>query len=151
MPYVDQHTVLVDVPPDRAWDVVSHLGGDARFWTPQPLWRARGAVDRAIGGPGFRITGPGRALEVGDAVDFWEVVAVRPPARLTLRAATRLPGTVDLDVLVHPAGARTELGLRTTFEPAGTAGHAYWWSTVAAHRLTFERMTRRLATLVTSA
>ena len=37
--------------------------------------------------------------------------------------------------------------MRTTFEPAGVAGHAYWWSNLAAHQATFALMTRRLAAM----
>ncbi len=150
MAYVDQHSTLVDVPPDRAWDVVRRLGGDERFYAPRELWRLRGLGDRLLGGPGHRIAGPGRPLRVGDAMDFWEVVEVRPPSRLRARALTRLPGTAYLDVLVRAQGGRTELTLRTTFEPRGLLGHGYWWSTVAAHRATFALMTRRLASLVTA-
>jgi hypothetical protein len=151
MAYVDRHTVLVDATPDVVWSGVASLGGDPRFYAPRALWVARGLADGLLGGPGWRIEGPGRPLEAGDTMDFWEVVSVRPPARLRLRAVTRLPGTVYLDVFVHAAGARTELGLETTFEPDGLAGHAYWWATVAAHTATFALMTRRLATLVTTA
>lgn len=150
MPYVDQRTVTAATTPERAWEVVGSLGGDARFYAPRLLWWVRGAADGLLGGPGHRLTGPGRPLVEGDAMDFWEVVEVHPGTRLRLRAQTRLPGTAYLDVLVRPAGARTELTLRTTFEPAGLAGHAYWWSTLAAHQVTFALMARRLATLVTA-
>jgi hypothetical protein len=156
MAYVDRHTALAAVPPDRAWAVVRGLGGDARFYAPRPLWQARGLVDGLVGGPGWRIEGPGRPLEVGDLMDFWEVVEVRPPTRLRLRAVSRLPGTAYLDIEVHAhesadasaGGAGSVIGLVTTFEPAGLAGHAYWWSTVAAHTVVFASMTRRLAVLV---
>ena len=151
MPYLDQHTAHVDLPPDQAWAALLSLGGDERFYAPRDLWRARGVLDRLLGGPGHRITGPGRPLEVGDAMDFWEVVEVHPPTRLRVRAVTRLPGTAHLDVGVHPRGAGTELSLRTTFEPAGPAGHAYWWATVGAHTATFALMTRRLRALVLEA
>ena len=151
MAYVDRHTVLVDAPPDAVWTGVASLGGDPRFYTPRALWLARCVGDGLVGGPGWCLQGPGRPLEPGDAMDFWEVVEVRPPTRLRLRAVTRLPGTAYLDVFVHAHGGASELGLETTFERAGLAGHAYWWSTVAAHTVTFELMTRRLASLVTSA
>lgn len=149
MTYVDQHHVTVDVPPDRAWDVVCRLGGEPRFYTPRPLWQARGLLDGLIGGPGDRVAGPGRPLQVGDAMDFWEVVEVHPPTRLRVRALTRLPGTAYLDVGVRATGAGTELSLRTEFEPTGVAGHVFWWAELPAHTLVFERMTRRLAELVT--
>lgn len=151
MAYVDRHTVLVDATPDVVWAGVASLGGDPRFYAPRVLWVARALADGLLGGPGWRIEGPDRPLETGDAMDFWEVVDVRPPTRLRLRAVTRLPGTAYLDVFVHALGARSELGLETTFEPAGPAGHAYWWSTFAAHKLAFELMTRRLAASVTPA
>jgi hypothetical protein len=146
--YVDRHSVPLDATPDRAWSVVRRLGGDARFYAPRPLWQVRGLVDGLVGGPGWRIAGPGRPLEAGDLMDFWEVVDVQPPTRLRLRAASRLPGTAYLDVAVHPVGPGSELSLVTTFEPAGVAGHAYWWSTVAAHTVVFALMTRRLGRLV---
>jgi hypothetical protein len=148
MAYVDRHAVLVDATPDQVWAGVTALGGDPRFYAPRALWLVRGLADGLLGGPGWRITGPGRPLEPGDAMDFWEVVEVRPPTRLRVRAATRLPGTAYLDLGVRASGAGTELSLRTTFEPAGVAGHAYWWATVGAHTATFALMTRRLAGLV---
>ena len=148
MTYVDEHHVAVDVSPEHAWDVVRRLGGEPRFYTPRPLWRARGLLDGLIGGPGDRIEGPGRPLEVGDAMDFWEVVEVHPPTRLRVRALTRLPGTAYLDIVVHARGAGAELSLRTEFEPAGIPGHVFWWAELPAHTLVFEAMTRRLAELV---
>jgi len=151
MAYVDRHAVLVDAAPDRVWAGVTSLGGDPRFYAPRALWLVRGLADGLLGGPGWRITGPGRPLEEGDAMDFWEVVEVHPPTRLRVRAVTRLPGTAHLDVGVHARGAGTELSLRTTFEPAGPAGHAYWWATVGAHTATFALMTRRLRALVLEA
>ena len=151
MAYVDRHSAPAAVPPDRAWDVVRGLGGDVRFYAPRPLWQLRGLVDGLIGGPGWRIEGPGRPLDAGDLMDFWEVVEVHAPTRLRLRAVSRLPGTAYLDIEVHPQGSGSELSLVTTFEPAGLAGHAYWWSTVAAHTVVFAMMTRRLAALVAAA
>ena len=148
MAYVDRQTVLAEATPGRAWEVVGTLGGDPRFYTPRLLWWLRGTADGLLGGPGWRIVGPGRPLERGDPMDFWQVVDVHPGTRLRLRAQSRLPGTAYLDVRVHAHGARTELTLETTFEPDGLPGHAYWWSTVAAHKLTFALMARRLAALV---
>jgi len=146
--YVDRHTVPVAARPDEAWGRLVRLGGDPRAWTPGPLWRVRGALDRLVGGPGFRMTGPGRDLRPGDDVDFWRVEEVSPPALLRLRASTRLPGTAYLTARLASAGAASTLTLQTDFEPAGLPGHAYWWSSVAAHRATFALMARRWASLL---
>jgi hypothetical protein len=149
--YVDQHRVLVEATPARAWEVVSHLGGDERFYAPRALWRTRGRLESLVGGPGHRIVGTGRALEVGDPMDFWRVVEVHPPTRLRVRAESVLPGTAFLDIAVRPVGAVTELTVRTDFEPAGLPGHVFWWAELPAHKVVFELMTRRLAGMITDA
>ena len=148
MPYVDTHHVIVDATPDRAWQVVSRLGGDERIYTPRALWRARGAIEGMVGGPGHRLAGPGRALQPGDEMDFWRVEEVHAPSRLRLRAESKVPGVAFLEIAVAAQGARTDLSMRTEFLPHGLAGHAFWWSELAAHKVVFELMTRRLARLV---
>ncbi len=85
-------------------------------------------------------------------MDFWEVLETRPPTRLLLRALTRMPGTATLEIVVaaDPAGGGTGtlLRLRTSFEPSGAAGHAYWWLNLPLHTVTFALMTHRLARTV---
>ncbi|MGA8209474.1 MAG: DUF2867 domain-containing protein [Nocardioidaceae bacterium] len=148
MTYVDRHRASVRVSPERAWEVVGHLGGDPRFYVPRRLWRVRLLSDLVFGGPGFTLTGPDRRLRVGDRMDFWEVVAAEPPARLRLRALSSLPGTADVEISLRPAGAGSELSVRTEFDPRGLAGHGYWLSSLAAHTVVFELMTRRLAAMI---
>ena len=158
MTYADSHSVRSTATPDQVWAFVSRLGGDERIYVPRELWRARGVADRLVGGPGYRIEGTGRPLRTGDPMDFWQVVEVRPPSRLRVRALSRLPGTAHLDITVtapsSPAspssapGAGSELAMTTTFEPTGLAGHAYWWSNLPAHTLVFSLMVRRLGRLV---
>jgi hypothetical protein len=146
--YVDTHHVTVAATPDQAWAVVSRLGGDDRLYTPGLLWHARGAVERLLGGPGHHLEGPGRPLEPGDTMDFWRVVEVHAPSRLRLQAESRLPGAAFLDIVVEPQSARTDLALRTEFHPDGLLGHAFWWAELPAHKVVFEMMSRRLASLV---
>jgi hypothetical protein len=147
MTYIDQHSATSDATAEQAWTVVSGLGGDERLYVPRELWRLRGLVDRLVGGPGYRMEGPGRPLQPRDRMDFWEVLDVHPPTRLRLRALSRVPWTVYLDVEVAARGSGSTVLLRSTFEPAGPAGHVYWWSTLAAHRVAFALMVRRLAAM----
>ncbi|MDX6302808.1 MAG: hypothetical protein QOF53_4022 [Nocardioidaceae bacterium] len=147
MTYIDQHSATSDATAEQAWEVVSGLGGDERLYVPRELWRLRGLADRLVGGPGYRVEGPGRPLQPRDRMDFWEVLDVHPPTRLRLRALSRVPGTIYLDVEVAARGSGSTVLLRSTFEPAGPAGHVYWWSTLAAHRVTFALMVRRLAAM----
>jgi hypothetical protein len=149
MAYVDERSAASTATPEQAWAHVARLGGDERLYVPRELWRARGRAERRTGGPGHRIAGTPRLLQRGDPVDFWEVEEVRAPEALRLRALSRLPGTAWLEVRVQPApSGGSRLTLRTEFEPDGLAGHLFWWSELAAHRMVFTLMARRLARLV---
>ncbi len=147
MGYVDEHVRDLSAPADVAWQRVAAMGGDERRYTPHALWRVRGFLDRAVGGPGFRLTGPERPPAPGDIVDFWTVEAAEPPL-LRLRAQTRLPGAAYLELEVEPRGEGSRLVVRTLFEPAGLPGHAYWWAQLGAHKVVFAMMADRLASLV---
>jgi hypothetical protein len=147
MAYVDLHTRDLGVPVEDAWSVVSAMGGDPRRYPPYPLWRVRGLLDRLLGGPGFRMTGPGRRPVPGDELDFWEVESADFPT-LKVRALTKLPGTARLEFHVEPQGAGSRLVVRNTFAPSGLAGHAYWWGQLAAHKAVFALMTNRLVRLI---
>ena len=149
MEYTDEHHRDVSATVAQAWRVVAAMGDDRRRYVPLDLWRVRGLLDRITGGPGFRLTGPSHEPRPGDLVDFWQVESVEPPHLMRLRALTSLPGTARLEITLEPAGPQAcRVGLRTVFTPRGPLGHAYWWSTVAAHQVTFALMTRRLASLI---
>ncbi|MCK7495626.1 MAG: DUF2867 domain-containing protein [Comamonadaceae bacterium] len=76
------------------------------------LWTLRGAA-----GPGWpaaaacaRPARPARSWRLGDAVDFWRVVALEPGRRLTLLAEMKLPGSAALDVRGAAAGRAAHAG-----------------------------------------
>ncbi|NIP81325.1 MAG: DUF2867 domain-containing protein, partial [Gemmatimonadetes bacterium] len=99
----EQVVVDSDLPPAQVWDAVRRLGGAAGYGYADRLWHVRGWLDRLVGGVGLR---RGRRdpvdLRVGDALDFWRVVALEPGRRLTLRAEMRLPGSAILEFDVAP-------------------------------------------------
>ena len=134
-------------PPERLWEVLASTGGDPGRYPPVLLWQARGLVDRLSGGPGFVVGGQERGLRPGDVVDFWQVVEVRPPEALRLRARMRLPGTAVLDLEAAPEPRGSLLTVRTTFDATGPLGNAYWWGSLPAHRAAFALMASRLARL----
>ncbi|MEO9256565.1 MAG: DUF2867 domain-containing protein, partial [Tepidiformaceae bacterium] len=74
-----------DVPSAVVWAAVQSIGGKRGYYYANSLWRLRGLLDRIVGGVGMR---RGRRhpteLRIGDAVDFWRVVAIEPGTRLTL-------------------------------------------------------------------
>lgn len=142
----EHRTVVVDVPPDRAFALVASLGGRTGWLYANPLWRLRGLFDRLAGGTGMR---RGRrhptAIRVGDPIDFWRVEAVEPGHRLLLRAEMKVPGRAWLEFVVSPEGSGTRIAMTALFEPKGVLGRAYWWSMYPAHRFIFSGMLREAA------
>jgi len=80
-------------PPEALWQITEGVGGQ-RGWYSWPLaWRARGWLDRAIGGTGLRHRRRDpHHLRVGDALDFCRVEAIEPGHLPRLRAEMKLPG-----------------------------------------------------------
>jgi hypothetical protein len=126
--------------------VVSSLGGDTGYYDTNGLWRLRGLLDRLVGGPGMR---RGRRhpsdVRVGDTLDFWRVVAVKPGTRLTLLAEMRLPGTAILEFEVTPDGPRSSRLVTTArFHRSGALGLLYWTALLLVHRRIFQGMPRAM-------
>ncbi len=77
--YTDDRSCRTDAPPERLWDIVEGIGGE-RGWYSFPIaWRARGVLDRLVGGVGLRRgrRDPHR-LRIGETVDFWRVEEIEP-------------------------------------------------------------------------
>lgn len=145
--YADRRARHVLAPPGVIWKVIEGIGG-ARGWYSWPLaWRARGWLDRAVGGAGMR---RGRRdpdhLRTGDALDFWRVEAVEPGRLLRLRAEMKLPGLAWLELSLSESDGRTIYRQRALFHPRGLAGHLYWYALVPFHGVVFGAMARNIAT-----
>ncbi|MCE9634301.1 MAG: SDR family oxidoreductase [Planctomycetes bacterium] len=143
----EHRETFVDAPPQVVFDEFSKLGG-ARGWLGWNwAWRLRAALDRAVGGVGYR---GGRRdpdhLRVGDAVDFWRVEAVEPGRSVRLRAEMKVPGRawIEFRTWADESG-RTRLAQTAHFSPRGLFGLAYWYALYPVHALIFRKMIRRLA------
>ena len=141
------HRIVLAATVEEVWATICRIGGRNGWYFAQPLWRLRGMMDRAVGGPGLR---RGRrhptGLRVGDGLDFWRVVAVEPPRRLLLLAEMKAPGDALLEFRVAPQGPnRVALEMVSRFLPRGVAGIAYWYALLPAHRWLFEGMLRAVA------
>lgn len=144
----EQRNRTVDAAPEHLWRVITGLGGDRGWGSTTPVWRLRGALDRLIGGPGYRRSrrDPDR-LAVGDPVDFWRVERVEDGTLLVLRAEMRMPGVARLELRVGTDTAgRTTYTQRTVFHPAGLLGQLYWFAELPLHLLVFGRMATVIAT-----
>ncbi|GAA3120441.1 SDR family oxidoreductase [Streptosporangium carneum] len=144
--YVDRRARRVDASPEALWRVIESIGGERGWYSLPVAWRARGFLDRLVGGVGLRRgRRDQRHLRVGDSVDFWRVEEVEPGRLLRLRAEMRLPGLAWLELSVGRHGDATVYRQRAIFHPRGLAGHLYWWSISPFHSLIFGRMPRNVA------
>jgi hypothetical protein len=143
---VDERHARVSAPPEVAFGPIRRIGGRTGWYYADRMWQARGLMDLAVGGVGMR---RGRRdpedLAPGDAVDFWRVEEIDPPALLRLRAEMRLPGSAWLEFRVLPDGDGAVILQTARFAPAGALGRLYWYLLAPAHRVIFPRMLRGIA------
>lgn len=139
--------IILAASAEEVWQTIRRVGGRKGWYFAQPLWRLRGMMDRAVGGPGLR---RGRRhpeeLRVGDGLDFWRVLAVEPTRRLLLLAEMKAPGDALLEFSLRPEGpGRVALDMVSRFLPRGVAGLAYWYALLPVHQWLFEGMLRSVA------
>jgi hypothetical protein len=144
---VDSRVRRVPVPTAAAFAPIQRIGGRTGWYSPLALWRARGLLDLAVGGPGLR---RGRrdpvGVRVGETIDFWRVEAFEPGRRLRLAAEMKLPGRAWLEFEVEEDGDGGSYVRQTaSFHPAGRLGTAYWYALWPFHGLIFGRMLRNIA------
>jgi len=145
--FSDDRSMLVAAPARQCWPAVVGIGGRTGWYYADWLWHLRGAMDRLVGGPGL---GRGRrdpkAVQAGDALDFWRVLAVEPDHRLKLVAEMKLPGEAVLELLlIECVDGTTEVRQSARFKPRGLSGLLYWYSVLPLHNLVFVGMLRGIA------
>lgn len=140
------YRVDLDCPPEAVWPTIARIGGRTGWYYGDALWRLRGLADRLLGGVGLR---RGRRhpveLGVGDALDFWRVLAVEPGRRLLLLAEMKVPGQAVLQFALEPLGNGCRLTQVARFLPRGLWGMVYWWSMAPFHAWLFKGMLRSMA------
>ena len=144
---VDSRVRRVPVTTAAAFAPIQRIGGRTGWYSPLALWRVRGLLDLAVGGPGLR---RGRrdpvGVRVGETIDFWRVEAFEPGRRLRLAAEMKLPGRAWLEFEVEEDGDGGSFVRQTaSFDPAGRLGTAYWYALWPFHGLIFGRMLRNIA------
>jgi uncharacterized protein YbjT (DUF2867 family) len=144
--YRDERSQVVHAAPEALWAVIEGIGGGNGWYSWPWGWRARGVVDRLVGGPGLRRGRrvPDRLLP-GDVVDWWRVEEIQRGKLLRLRAEMRLPGLAWLEFGVDYDGSDTLLCQRALFHPRGLLGHVYWWAVWPFHGVVFGSMQRNVA------
>jgi len=147
---LDRRQRTVRASPESVLAIARSIGGETGWLYANPLWRLRGLLDAAVGGPGLRRGRRHTAdLRPGEALDFWRVEAVEPHL-LRLRAEMKLPGRAWLEFCAEPVPPdadgtpRARITQTAYFEPKGLLGLAYWYALVPVHPAIFRGMLREL-------
>jgi uncharacterized protein YbjT (DUF2867 family)/uncharacterized protein YndB with AHSA1/START domain len=137
--------IEVAATPQEVFDTFTTLGGEQGWLVWNSAWRARGLLDRIVGGPGLR-RGRRHAKELlaGEAVDFWRVEKVEPPNLLRLRAEMKVPGRAWLQWEVAPADGGAKLVQTAIFAPQGLFGALYWYALYPLHKKIFSDLARAI-------
>lgn len=145
--FSDDRRVLVDATAAQCWPALVGIGGKTGWYYADWLWQLRGGIDRLAGGPGIgRGRRDPRAVQAGDALDFWRVLASEPERRLKLVAEMKVPGEAVLELLLTECvDGTTEIRQSARFKPRGLAGLLYWYSVLPLHNLVFTGMLRGIA------
>ena len=138
---------VTTAPAEAVWREVAAIGGENGYYFLDALWKARACFDELTGGTGLtRGRRDPHAIAVGDAIDFWRVVAVEPGRRLTLLAEMKLPGSAALEIELRPEHeGRTRVVATAYFHPAGAPGLVYWYALGPAHAVIFNGLARAIA------
>jgi uncharacterized protein YbjT (DUF2867 family) len=128
-----------DIPAETVFSVVESIGGDNGWFTYHWLWRLRGFIDILFAGPGLsRGRRDPNRLRIGDGLDFWKVVDLKPNKRLLLGNQMKVPGKAWLEISVE--GSR--LVVTALYYPKGLWGRSYWLLTKPLHKLIFPDMAK---------
>ncbi len=142
----NEQTIVVPLPPDRAFAAVRRIGGENGWYFGNLLWRIRGLADLMAGGVGMRRGRPDPETPApGSTLDFWRVQIYEPGRRLRLFAEMRVPGRAWLEFRAEPSGDKTILRQIAYFEPHGLSGLLYWYLLWPIHEVMFRGMLRRVA------
>lgn len=115
------------------------VGGPNGWFKFNYLWRLRGVIDKIMGGYGLnRGRRSNQELRVGDALDFWKVVDIKPGKRLLLYAQMKVPGEAWLEFDVQP----DQLVQTAHFLPRGVLGRLYWYLVLPLHHFVFNNLAR---------
>jgi uncharacterized protein YbjT (DUF2867 family) len=136
--------------PDKVWEQVARIGGEQGWYFGDPLWRLRGFIDRLMTGPGMKRGRPhgDQPPRVGDALDFWRVLASDEGRRLLLLAEMRLPGEALLEFTMDTRWKNAvDLSMTAKFLPRGLTGMLYWYAMYPFHVVLFKNIIKNISDL----
>ncbi|MOA24329.1 hypothetical protein D3C78_1450020 [compost metagenome] len=126
---------------------MQQLGGKEGYFYANILWQIRARMDDMIGNRVVYGRPQRDTLEVGDVVDGWKVITLKPQRLLALLFGMKAPGLGRLAFTIKDHGDHRTLDVRAWWHPAGFSGLLYWFAMMPAHLFIFRGMARRIAKL----
>lgn len=127
--------------PEAIFQSITSIGGRKGWFSYNFLWVLRGVIDKLLGGYGLtRGRRHEKELRIGDALDFWKVVDIKPNKRLLLLAQMKLPGKAWLEFDIQGAA----LVQIAHFYPKGLWGRLYWYAVSPLHNFVFQDLAKNI-------
>jgi uncharacterized protein YbjT (DUF2867 family) len=143
--FVEGQRVRSPVAPGSAWRAITTLGGRRGWLYMDWLWKFRGLLDSAVGGPGLRGRKKDAPLIEGDVLDYYRVEVLEPGQRMRLKSELKAPGGgwMEWRIKEQPEGdvLITQVAY---FAPHGSLGFLYWYILLPVHHLVFTGLLRAI-------
>ncbi len=142
------HTLETSASSDALWHTVQQIGGPEGYFYANYLWNTRAWMDDIFGGDAIYGRPDRDTLKVGDQVDSWKVLALKPLRQLAMMFGMKAPGLGRLTFTIKELdNNKRELDVRAWWHPAGFSGLLYWFVMMPAHLFIFKGMAKRIAEL----
>lgn len=130
---------------EALWAEICRFGTDGDFFYARPLWWIRRSIGWVVGGPSFRRKRRHpHTLRIGDVIDAWRVIAIKPGEQLTLLMEMKAPGAGVLEFTITDNGESNCVTMAGYFHPAGVWGLLYWYALMPFHAFIFSSTTRAI-------
>jgi len=138
--------VLLDATPKDIWPLIIQIGGNHGWYFGDYIWRILGLVDHLIGGVGLiRGRRHSQELHIGDVLDFWRVLDIKPLISLVLIGEKKMAGEAILSFELVPQSNGIEVRMITCFRPKGIVGLMHWYLFLPIHNYLFKGLLKELA------
>lgn len=132
---------------ESLWQVMQQIGGNEGYFYANYLWNIRAWMDDIVGGERHYGRPDKKELEVGDQIDSWRVISVKPLRQLAMLFGMKAPGLGRLTLSINDTERYREIDVRAWWHPAGFSGLLYWFVMMPAHLFIFKGMAKRIITL----
>jgi uncharacterized protein YbjT (DUF2867 family) len=140
------YQVLLDATIDEIWPMITRIGGKNGWYFGDIIWQILGIIDQLSGGVGLkRGRRHSEELHIGDVLDFWRVLDIKPPTSLVLLAEKKMAGEAILSFELVPQPKGVEIRLGTRFHPKGLVGVIRWYLFLPIHNYLLKGLLKELS------